>query len=347
MKITIYQPQYILELGQRSKQEDCIYPLEGEASISDYLFLVCDGMGGHEHGEIASRTVCECMSRYLKDNSSARDILQDETLLDALEYTYQKLDAKDSNCIRKMGTTLTLLYLHRGGCTVAYIGDSRVYHLRPSSHTLLYKSRDHSLVYDLYQAGEISFEEMRTPSLKNIITKAVMPGEENRVKPDIVHLTNIQADDYFYLCSDGMLEQMDDNDLIRIFSSICSDEKKCQQLLSLTANNKDNHSAYFIHIKSVENENIDLDRQLSNHESISDFNTLGIWDIKETKENRTSFNIMESLEKYYVLKYKMVFVIVTLILAIISLFACVLINNIIGEKKEDINKYRLEKDFLY
>lgn len=150
-----------------------------------------------------------------------------------------------------MGTTLCLLYFHQGGLTAAHIGDSRIYHIRPKENRILYQSRDHSLVYDLYQAGEISYEEMRTSPQKNIITRAIQPGEENRVRPAIVHVADIQPGDYFYICSDGMLEQMDNDGLCRLLSSDGPDEKKRMQLIAATSDNKDNHSAYLIHIKEV------------------------------------------------------------------------------------------------
>lgn len=283
MKITIYQPQYIHELGQRPNQEDSIFPADGQATTTDRLFLVCDGMGGHEHGEVASRTVCESMSEYLKVRSSVGDILQDQTLLDALDYAYQQLDAKDDGSARKMGTTLTLLCFHRGGCTVAHIGDSRIYHLRPASHTLLYKSRDHSLVYDLYQAGEIRYEDMKTSPQKNIITRAVMPGKDNRVRPDIVHIADVKPGDYFYLCTDGMLEQMEDDELLSIFSDSRTDGEKCQQLVAATANNKDNHSAYIIHVKSAESD--EADTNLLNDEQTIRYNALNIHHVMEAKDD--------------------------------------------------------------
>lgn len=163
MRIKIYQPLAIHELGKRVNQEDSIYPIEGKATENDRLFLLCDGMGGHEHGEVASQSICKSLSSFLLQHTVASEGLEDKLLSDALAYAYEELDklaiAGDT---RQMGTTLTLLYFHSNGCTAAHIGDSRIYHLRPSSHTILYKSRDHSLVYDLYQAGELTYEEMKT-----------------------------------------------------------------------------------------------------------------------------------------------------------------------------------------
>lgn len=249
MKIEIYQPQAIWELGQRNNQEDSIFPAFGEATDDDRLFILCDGMGGHEHGEVASQTVCKAMSDTLL--SLSKQSFTDDDLLDALQTAYRQLDCLDNSHLRKMGTTLCLLYFHQGGLTAAHIGDSRIYHIRPKENRILYQSRDHSLVYDLYQAGEISYEEMRTSPQKNIITRAIQPGEENRVRPAIVHIADIQPGDFFYICSDGMLEQMDNDELCRLLSTDGSDEKKRMQLIAATSDNKDNHSAYLIHIKEV------------------------------------------------------------------------------------------------
>ena len=252
MKIEIYQPQAIWELGQRDNQEDSIFPMFGKATDDDRLFILCDGMGGHEHGEVASQTVCKAMSDTLL--SLSKQSFTDDDLLDALQVAYRQLDSLDNSHLKKMGTTLCLLYFHSGGVTAAHIGDSRIYHVRPKENRILYQSRDHSLVYDLYQAGEISYEEMHTSPQKNIITRAIQPGEENRVRPAIVHIADIQPGDYFYICSDGMLELMSNDELCSLLSADGSDEKKRMQLIAATSDNKDNHSAYLIHIKEVVSE---------------------------------------------------------------------------------------------
>lgn len=253
MNIKLYTPLAIHEMGNRKNQEDFICPVVRKATPDDRLFIVCDGMGGHEHGEVASETFATALSEYFAAHVMRDDVLDDGTLAAAVEHAYTCLDAKDDGSYKKMGTTLTLVYFHRGGVTAAHIGDSRIYHIRPSEG-LLYVSRDHSLVYDLYQSGEISYDEMKTSNQKNIITRAVQPGEDNRVKPDVIHITDVKAGDWFYLCSDGMLEQMEDEELFRLLSSDASDEKKRQQLIAATTNNQDNHSAYLLHVKEVINE---------------------------------------------------------------------------------------------
>lgn len=275
MKIGIYQPLSIHEVGKRSNQEDCIFPAVGKASDQDCLFVLCDGMGGHEHGEVASQIVCQALSFFFSQYAFEYESLTDTLLLKALSYAYGELDKQVRlGDTHQMGTTLVMLCFHKQGCTVAHIGDSRIYHLRPSSRKILYKSRDHSLAYDLYQAGEISYEEIKTFPQKNVITRAMIAGDKKHPKADFVHVIDIQPGDYFYLCSDGMLEQMEDEELLKIFSLENSDEEKQTFLLNSTKENRDNHSAYIIHIKEVIFE--ESDALLINEEPTAKCNAINI-----------------------------------------------------------------------
>lgn len=272
MQIRIEMPYAIHELGNRDNQEDSIYPQEEIASRSDRLFLVCDGMGGHSNSEVASQLVCEVVSGHLLSTQWNEGVLPDSLIQEALVAVQEKLNTFDNGSMRQMGTTFTLLCLHRGGATMAHIGDSRIYHIRPKERRLLYKSRDHSLVYDLFLSGEITKEQMATSDRKNVITKAIMPGNERQFKPDIVHTTDILPGDIFYLCSDGMLEQMDDASLVEFFSSGKSDAERRQALIDATSDNQDNHSAWIVRIAGVEREALDKDQ--SNNEATSKNNAV-------------------------------------------------------------------------
>ena len=224
MKFKISQPQAIHQLGSRQNQEDTIFPILNNATNADRLFILCDGMGGHESGEIASGTVCKTISDYILSHMPEDGVLEDALLEEAINAAYAAVDAQDATGQKKMGTTLTFLCFHKGGCTAAHIGDSRIYHFRPSTNEILYRSRDHSLVYDLFEIGELTYDEMKTAKNKNVITRVIMAHQERPSKADIVHITNIEPGDYFYMCSDGMLEQMDDDDLLEIFGSDKTDE---------------------------------------------------------------------------------------------------------------------------
>lgn len=252
MKYEILLPQTIHEMGQRDNQEDSIFPSEEQASVDNRLFILCDGMGGHESGEVASQTVCQALSDYIQKNFPADEVFTDAQLREALAVANARLEEKDNGAAKKMGTTLTFLYLHRGGATVAHIGDSRVYHLRPETDEILYRTRDHSLIYDLFDVGELTLQEMETSPNKNIITRVMMPGQEQAPKADIVHITDIKPGDYFYLCSDGMLEEMSDVEIIDILKSKdLTEEGKRNKLIAATTENQDNHSGLLIKIQTV------------------------------------------------------------------------------------------------
>lgn len=267
MKIELYPPLSIHEIGQRKNQEDSI------AQWEDKLFVLCDGMGGHEHGEVASQTVCQSLTTWFEQNLNKDDPFTDDQLREAIEYAYQQLDQYADGNPRQMGTTLTLLYIGNKCITAAHMGDSRIYHIRPNK-ILLYQSRDHSLVFDLFQSGEITYEEMKNFKQKNIVTRAMTPGEDNRMRPDIIHITDIQPGDYFYMCSDGMMEKMTNNELFTLFSADMDDKMKVGQLKMATNQSFDNHTAWIIHIKDVIKE--ENDDQLENEENTSRINAINI-----------------------------------------------------------------------
>lgn len=296
MKISINNPVYLNEIGRRSNQEDSIYPEIGQATTESKIFIVCDGMGGHEHGEVASQTVCHALSDYINHHWDGR-FFSDDLWYDALQATICQINKLDDDSVRKPGTTMTFLCLHRGGVLVAHIGDSRIYHIRPSEQRILYKSRDHSLVYDLFLAGEITQEEMTTYDKKNVLTRAILPNMDREPKADIAHITDVQAGDYFVLCTDGLLEKMSDQELIGLFTKNSSNEKKCHDLLQMTQDNADNHSAYIIQIRDIEAE--EGDEQLINDESITRSNAILLEKREETKNKSGKHNILRKIANWF------------------------------------------------
>lgn len=253
----------IWEYGQRKDaygnphQEDNMYPAHGEGTENDRLFVLCDGMGGHDAGEVASATVCEAMSRsVLASAPDAEGGFSREMFDKALNDAFAALDERDNGAEKKMGTTMTFLKLYDKGCFIAHMGDSRVYHIRPGQTEedtrILFHTEDHSLVNDLVRIGELTPEEARHSRQKNVITRAMQPHLERRPKADVYTSADIQAGDYFYLCTDGMLENMENGNICYFFSkSGGTDEEKVGKLIDATCENRDNHSAIIVHILEV------------------------------------------------------------------------------------------------
>lgn len=264
----------IYELGQRKRQEDSIFPQHNATQADDRLFIVCDGMGGHSGGNIASAAVCEAMSSTLLSICpDAEGHFSDDDLRQALEAAYDSLDAKDDGSEKKMGTTMTLLKFHDAGCTIAHIGDSRVYHVRPgadaASTEILFQTQDHSLVNDLVRIGELTPEEAKTSKQRNIITRAMQPNMGRRSRADIYHTTDILPGDYFMLCTDGILEQMEDDNIKYIFSDKVGDaQQKVDMIVKVTEDNSDNHSAILVKVTDVKGAPVVATPEVELHETI-------------------------------------------------------------------------------
>lgn len=253
MEYFLAKPVIIHEIGQRANQEDNFYPSANSLTEGQRFFILCDGMGGHESGEVASSTVCECMGKYISEHLASGELFSNRMLEGALLAAYDGLDTKDNpDALKKMGTTMTFLMLHQEGVTVAHIGDSRIYQFRPGIKRPIFKSRDHSLVNDLIRLGEMTEEQAKTSKNKNVITRAMQPNQESRSHADIALLTDVKSGDWFYMCSDGMLEQMDDDELGQILTDgKMTNEEKKDMLIDKTAGNRDNHTAFLIHILEV------------------------------------------------------------------------------------------------
>lgn len=275
MKITTARPQAIYETGMRLNQEDALFPAMGDATTDDRVFILCDGLGGHEKGEVASQTVAESMGRYLKERLKNGQRVSDDLLLSALEAAYEALDAKDDGSIKKMGTTLCLIALHAGGATAMHIGDSRIYHIRPSERQIIYQSMDHSVVYELFCHGSMTLDEMRRSPLRNRLTRAMQPCMHPRMKAAIVHIADIRRGDCFYVCSDGMLENMSRDELCGLLSADEPDSVKRRRLIEATADNHDNHSAWLISITDVAHE--ESDDALEDDEQTSEDNAMRLF----------------------------------------------------------------------
>lgn len=258
MKISIRQPLSYTHQGKKDNQEDRIYPSGSDVTARNRFFILCDGMGGHENGEVASSTVCEALGEFFTTHQPESGVATEEFFNQALSSAYDALDKKDTGALRKMGTTLACIYLHQKGCLAAHIGDSRIYQIRPGKG-LVYQSSDHSLVNELLKIGEITPEEAQNYPQKNVITRAMQPNQERRCKAEIHQLTDIQPGDYFFLCCDGVLEQLTNDKLYSILSDKNrSDKEKLKAIEAVGKDRtKDNYTAYLIPVNKVMLEDLD------------------------------------------------------------------------------------------
>lgn len=258
MKIAIRKPLGYSQIGRKDQQEDAVWPLFADVSTDNPCIVLCDGVGGSEHGEVASQTSSKVIGEYLTAVAKSRPVVTEADVDAAVNLAYDELEKIDTGSSDggsvSMATTLTCICLHEDGILAAHMGDSRIYLVRPGVG-LLYQSSDHSLVNALLQAGELTIEEAKTFPRKNVITKAIQPHGNKRFNAEVHQLTDIKAGDYLFLCCDGVLEQLTNDRLVEILSMSCSDAEKVQILeAESTGRTKDNYTAYLIPIESVEGE---------------------------------------------------------------------------------------------
>lgn len=253
--IEIRQPLSFSEIGKKENQEDSIFPKD--ATVKTRVFILCDGMGGHENGEVASETVANTLGNVL----SADKNIGKQEFESALSKAYDALDTIKFKTDKKPGTTMTALCLNENSYLVAHIGDSRIYHIRPSRFNLdksrcgvVYQSSDHSLVNDLLKAGELTEEEAKNFPQKNIITRAMQPLEDRRSKADVYVFNDIEAGDYFFLCCDGILEQLSTDTLCEILALPgVSDAEKLALIKGICdKDTRDNYTCWLVPIDKVQ-----------------------------------------------------------------------------------------------
>ncbi|MDR1524598.1 MAG: protein phosphatase 2C domain-containing protein [Tannerella sp.] len=251
MNITIERPFAATEKGGRNNNEDFIYPLSELANSGERLFMVCDGVGGAEKGEVASALACDSFKTFFNTFFEGGDP-SEEFINKAVLYTESRFDeyVKQHPEAKGMATTLTFLYVGVSGITIAHIGDSRIYHIRDGK--IIYVTEDHSLVNSWIQLGMMTKEEAAVHPQKNVITRAVM-GSGHSVGADVKLITDIQPGDRFLMCTDGVTECFTDEKIERLFSHGLNVESLKNMIVEYcTDEAKDNFSFYILPVQNVQ-----------------------------------------------------------------------------------------------
>ena len=195
------------------------------------LAVVADGMGGHSAGEVASKIAVETILRvYFEEKGDTRSSLQ-KAVKQANREIYEASTGDDN--LRGMGTTCTALVLKNGSAVTAHVGDSRLYLIRNGQIYLM--TEDHSAVMEMVKRGLLTLEEARHHPDKNVILRAL--GSH----PDVeVGLWDepfpVKEGDSFLLCSDGLYDLVEDEDIRQTVVSSSSIEA-CEKLIDLAKRN--------------------------------------------------------------------------------------------------------------
>lgn len=186
-------------VGQvRDKNEDSM-------GWRDHLFVVADGMGGHNAGEVASALAVQYMLQIDEEGDAFPAGLQ--KMLNTANQALLEYALKNPDC-SGMGTTVAVLRLESDRAFVGHVGDSRIYHWRAGE--LVRLTRDHSLVEELVQNGGITSEQARTHPQRHILTLALGGVELPTI--EIVHIP-LAPGERFLLCTDGLTGPISDDEL--------------------------------------------------------------------------------------------------------------------------------------
>jgi len=256
MNITIQKPFSISEIGKRFNNEDSIYPNNEQVNISNRLFLVCDGVGGSHKGEVASTIACDAIQTYFRSFSDTEKAFDPQFIEKSVRYAEIRFDEyiQSNPSAGGMATTLCLLYFSPEGVFLTHAGDSRIYQFRKGE--MIFKTEDHSLVNTMIKNGKINPGDADKHPQKNIIYRAIQ-GSHAPVEIDIIKITDVMPADEFFMCTDGVTEVWNDNDLCKVFSENISSEEKINRIREQCRERaRDNFSAYLIPILDVDKMNV-------------------------------------------------------------------------------------------
>ncbi len=217
----------------RTHNEDC-----STVSDRDELYVLADGMGGHNHGEVASRIAVESIFDYLSealDTDGTLPVGYDPSLLRhsyCLKRSIHSAHDRVLKAIREdgsllgMGTTVVSAMYQDHVMSIAHVGDSRGYRLRNGRLELL--TQDHTWVNEQVVAGYLSEEQAKSHPLKNVVTRAL--GGDSDIIVDVLE-TEARVGDLFLLCSDGLTTMLSDEEIHERLVTQASLEAVCNRLI--------------------------------------------------------------------------------------------------------------------
>jgi serine/threonine protein phosphatase PrpC len=249
------EASYISNIGKtREKNEDSLlvndllisganmdHAADLRSSGEKQIYIVADGMGGHQRGELASKTVLEVFRKRYQGINNAADI--GEVILSAKQALNRLAEA--DRLTYGMGTTVSGIFLTDRESFVFNCGDSRVYHLKDGQLGRL--TKDHSVVQELVDLGTITEDEMRSHSQKNIVTSAVVADLRDDLPELDVKAVKISGAGTFLVCSDGLWESLRRQEMEECFTDL-GKTAQCLFERAIAGEGRDNISAIVLRV---------------------------------------------------------------------------------------------------
>lgn len=235
----------------RSENQDAIFVSSMRVGPVPNLFIVADGMGGHNAGDVASKEAVKTMSSYVRDFPAA-DFVKPPDYLDLLISAAKKANEHILTMSQKnftmagMGTTLTACVIVNGTVIITHVGDSRAYAI--SDDGIIQLTTDHTYISELIQAGRVTQEEALTHPRRHVLTRVLGDVEHSGLDGLVIPLGSAKS---VLLCSDGLTNMIDNDSILTIVNSTGNVAQRAQALID-EANNRggdDNISAVLIDLK--------------------------------------------------------------------------------------------------
>ncbi len=231
------------DIGRKRKaNQDYVYSSERPIGKLPNLFVVADGMGGHNAGDYASRVAVETIVERIADSPEQDPLCVFDMAIRFANTRIREL-ALESPELEGMGTTVVAASCLDGCLFVANVGDSRLYVVNRSG--IRQVTRDHSWVEEMVRRGGLGREEARNHPDKNIITRAV--GADDTVKADFFTV-RLEQDDKILMCTDGLTNMLEDEEIRMILDGARDIVEKAEALVRAANENggKDNISVILI-----------------------------------------------------------------------------------------------------
>jgi protein phosphatase len=222
----------ITDRGKKRKDNQDAFKILSDKDSEVAVLVVCDGCGGMRAGNIASSIAAEAFVKhigYFLQTSSDSSRIASE-MVEAVHSANRVVFEKSSQFreYSGMGTTLTAVVSTTAGEIVANVGDSRAYHLTANSIQQI--TKDHTFVEEMVTRGDITRDEARSHTKKNLITRVV--GTNKSETPDLFSLNLIKGDCIF-LCSDGLSDLITDSEILSEFQRVNSARRFCEGLMKM------------------------------------------------------------------------------------------------------------------
>lgn len=230
--------EYKTLLGKRQLNEDAAFAY---TSTTKNIFIICDGVGGSAKGEVAANLVANAVGNKIITENTLLETTLPKSIVEA-SILLKEYEIKNPESVG-LATTIVAAIIQEREVNIAWCGDSRLYHVRNGE--ILYQTKDHSLVQQLINQGLLKEEQVKYHPRKNIVLHTVNSNMQlNYV--ETTKLRNIQTNDFFLLCTDGLAEVLTNQCMVEHFIASNTIENLQQHLLALTSNNTNDNCTWYL-----------------------------------------------------------------------------------------------------